>query len=94
MNSSELTAELSKKLGFEKGKISEYLESFGTIVTDQLKQNNSVPLQGIGTLETRKKDERVIVHPATGKRMLIPPKLAISLKVSGNIKEKIKQIQK
>lgn len=53
---------------------------------------DSVSIQGFGTFEPRKKLERIAVNPATGKRMLIPPKIVLSFKPGINIKNKLKEL--
>jgi nucleoid DNA-binding protein len=47
----------------------------------------------LGNLEVKKREERVCVHPATGKRVLVPPKLIIKFKTSSVLKEKLKELK-
>jgi nucleoid DNA-binding protein len=51
---------------------------------------DSVQVPGFGTFEPKKRDERVMVHPSTGKRMLVPPKVVVGFKISNVLKAKIK----
>ena len=43
----------------------------------------------IAAQEAKKKVERIVVNPSTGKRMLVPPKIALSFKPSALLKSKI-----
>jgi DNA-binding protein HU-beta/integration host factor subunit alpha len=43
-----------------------------------------------GTFEPKKKLERVIVNPASGQRMLVPPKLVLGFKPNQTWKDKLK----
>lgn len=51
---------------------------------------DSVAVPGFGVFESRKRLERVNVHPATGRRMLLPPKIVIGFKPSAILKQKLK----
>ena len=90
MNTAKLIVELSRRLSLPKTIIGELLGNTVAIVTQQLTENNLVSIQHFGTLEVKKKEERINVHPATGKRTLIPPKLTVSYKPAPSLKEKIK----
>ena len=52
-------------------------------------EGDSLSLSGFGVLEVKKKNERMSVNPATGIRMLVPPKLAVSFKPSPLLKERL-----
>ncbi len=90
MNSTEFTTELRKRLSLSKEETNRLLDDVAEIISEQLKQNNIVSLHNLGTLEVKKRAERISVNPSTGKRMLIPPKLVIGYKASASLKEKIK----
>ena len=60
-----------------------------TEMTDELEDENVIAIQNIGSFEVRKKQERVVVNPATQQRMLVPPKLVINFKPSASFKEKM-----
>jgi len=51
----------------------------------------SVVVNGFGTFEVRKRLERVIINPASGQRMLVPPKLVLGFKPSSVIKDQYKK---
>ena len=58
-------------------------------MTDELEDENVIAIQNIGSFEVRKKQERVVVNPATQQRMLVPPKLVINFTHSASFKEKM-----
>jgi nucleoid DNA-binding protein len=39
-----------------------------------------VNVNGLGTFDVRKRNERIIVNPGTGKKNLVPPKLVATFK--------------
>ena len=51
----------------------------------------SVAVSGFGTFEVKKRLERVMVNPATGLRMLVPPKLVLNFKPATMIKVQVKK---
>ena len=59
-------------------------------MTQELQEGNVVTIQGFGTFEVKKKAERITVNPTTKQRMLVPPKLVLANRPSGQLKEKFK----
>jgi nucleoid DNA-binding protein len=92
MNPTQLTAALAKKLSLSKAEVNQRLEEVVTLITGELTKNNSVVVPGFGTLEVKKQEERIMTNPATGKRILVPPKLAVKFKVANTLKEKAKGV--
>ena len=86
----ELVKKLQQRLDKSRDEVDSMLDAFCSIVVDRCTQMDSIMLQGLGTFEARKKMERVSVNPATGKRMLIPPKLVPSFRPSIKLKDKFK----
>lgn len=62
------------------------------ILTSQIIDDNVVNLQGFGSFELRRREERLSVHPATQVRTLIPPKQTVNFRQSGVLKIKLKEI--
>lgn len=89
MNHKDLVNTLSTKLNISKEEVTVLLESFIGNCKGQLIEGNTIGFHSFGTLEVRKKDERISVHPVTQIRTLIPPKLVISFKQSNILKEKL-----
>ena len=90
MNSTELITILSQKLALSKTDVSKRIEDTVSIIFAELEQNNSVTVSTFGTLEVNKKNERISVNPATGKKTLVPPRLVVKFKTSNTLKEKLK----
>ena len=57
---------------------------------DAFQEDNSILVPNFGVFETKKKMERIMVNPATGQRMLVPPKLVLSFKPNQTWKDKLK----
>ena len=93
MNSSELASELSERLKLSKAEVSKRMNDTVDIIKNELLENNSVILGNLGTLEVKKRNERISVNPSSKKRMLIPPKLVVKFKMSNSLKEKTKKMK-
>jgi nucleoid DNA-binding protein len=90
MNTTELTSALAQKLQLPKTEVAQRMEHTVAAITGELLKNNSVLFNNFGSLEVKKREERISVNPSSGKRMLIPPKLVVKFKPSGALKEKVK----
>jgi DNA-binding protein HU-beta len=55
-----------------------------------LQNGKTITIQGFGSFEIKKKAERISVHPATQKRMFVPPKLTVIYKPGASLKDKLK----
>jgi nucleoid DNA-binding protein len=85
-----LISGISRKTGMTKSKTEELLNAFTAIVTEDVMSGQTVQLYGLGQLEIRDKAPRIIVHPRTGERNLIPAKKQLCFKASINTKEAVK----
>ena len=90
MNNKDFTSELSRRLGYTIKDTSELMSSLLSDLTQELQEGNVVTIQGFGTFEVKKKAERITVNPTTKQRMLVPPKLVLAYRPSGQLKEKFK----
>ena len=74
MNKAELIENMAKVSKLSRTVCKDALEAFIDCVGQALKQNKSVSLTGFGTFVIMKRQSRVGVNPATGKKMQIPAK--------------------
>ena len=89
MNNKEFIAELAERTGYSV-KDTQKLASNLIDALGAFQEDNSVLVPNFGVFETKKKMERVMVNPATGQRMLVPPKLVLSFKPNQTWKDKLK----
>ncbi len=88
MNNKEFINELSKQTNQSVGATTKLVNDTIRILEEHFQQNDVVVFSGFGSFEVKKKMERISVNPTTGKRYLIPPKLALSFKQSNVLKDK------
>jgi DNA-binding protein HU-beta len=92
MKNKELIKELSDRLQWTSGDISDTISKLGAFISERLADDDIVYLEGLGQFETRKKGERISVNPANGKRYLVPPKLVPVFKPGITVKTKLKEL--
>ena len=90
MNNKEFTSELAERLGYTIKDTSELIGSLLSDMIQELEEGNVIAVQGFGSFEVKKKAERITVNPTTKQRMLVPPKLVLAYRPSGQLKEKFK----
>ena len=90
MNNKEYVASLSQRMGYKNNITQRWLNTILLAMGDSFQEGDSVSIAGFGTFEVKKKMERIMVSPTTGKRMLVPPKLVLGFKPNTSWKDKIK----
>ncbi|MDE5888144.1 MAG: HU family DNA-binding protein [Muribaculaceae bacterium] len=90
MDTKRLTEMLSKELEISKEEVDTLIEGLANVVGECASNLDTVNLSGFGSFEPRKRLERVAVHPASGKRLLVPPKIVLSFRPSTSLKQKIR----
>ena len=90
MNNKEFIAELASRTGFSAKDTQTLVNNIVNAMGDAFQEDNAVLVPNFGVFETKKKMERIMVNPASGQRMLVPPKLVLNFKPNANWKEQIK----
>lgn len=92
MNSKELVAELSRRLGKTQKEMGVLLQVTADSVVGVLQESTTIAMQGFGSLEVRKKQDRILINPTTKQKMVVPPKLSLIFKVGTTYKQKLKNL--
>ena len=90
MNNKQYIAELARRSGFSQEDTQKLVHQVIDAMIEQFDESESVAIPNFGTFEVKKRMERVVVNPLTKKRQLVPPKLVLSFKPIGAVKEKLK----
>ena len=93
MNYSELLTALARRLQLSKTEVGRRLDETTAIITSELINNNVVSIMNFGTLEVKKRNERLSIHPNTGKTLLVPPKMIVKYKTSATLNKKLKELK-
>ncbi len=90
MNNQDYISELAKRLKSTDKDTAMMVRKVVSVMTEQLQDGKVIAVHGFGTLEVKKKMERISVNPVSKKRILVPPKLVLAFKPSNVLKNKIK----
>jgi len=90
MDNKKLVETVATNLGRTTEDVNKLMEAFAGVLRTRCAEMDSVVVPGFGTFEPKKRNERVMVNPKTGKRMLVPPKVTVGFKVSKVLKAKLK----
>ena len=89
MNNKEFLSQYSKNTGEAVRDAQQTSDEIVGIITQLLEDGDTIVVPGFGTLEVRKKMERVVGNPTTHQKMLVPPKLVVNFKSAPNFKERM-----
>ena len=92
MTNKELIVELAKRLDWTQSQTSKILEDAVGVMNSSLGSSNSINIQGFGSFETKKKQERVSVNPVSKQRFLVPPKITAAFRPGQVVKDKLKKL--
>ena len=81
---------MASRTGFSAKDTQTLVNNIINAMGDAFQEDNAVLVPNFGVFETKKKMERIMVNPATGQRMLVPPKLVLNFKPNQTLKEKLK----
>ena len=89
MDSKKFTEELSSRLDISISSVNALIDELTKELTQRASNLDAIVVPGFGSFEPRLREERISVHPASGKRLLVPPRIYLSFKTSPVLKQKI-----
>ncbi|MCH5233194.1 MAG: HU family DNA-binding protein [Muribaculaceae bacterium] len=89
METKTLTDILSTRLDVSRDTIGILLDSFSSVLAETAVGQEGFTVPNFGVFEPRLRQERVSVHPASGKKLLVPPRITLTFKNSPVLKQKI-----
>jgi nucleoid DNA-binding protein len=92
MDSKTVMEKLARKLEIDREEVASLADALRDVLSERSVEMDSIAIPGFGSFEPRKRMERVAVHPSSGKRMLIPPKLLLTFRPSALLRQKIKNV--
>ena len=90
MDNKRLQDTIAKRMGRSNADVAKLMDALVTTNKERCGELDSIAVPGFGTFEAKKKLERIVVNPGSGKRMLVPPKITLTFKPSTLLKTKIK----
>lgn len=93
MEYKEFLTQLQKRIKKDKQATERLSSTMVKVLREECANMNTVSVKGFGSFEPKKKLEREIFNPATGSKMLIPPKIVLTFKPSTSVKNQIKELK-
>lgn len=90
MKTKELIQHIASNTSMTKTRTEELLNATVAVLQSELLAGKSVQLQNFGILEMKRKNARVVVHPQTKERTVVPEKMQLSFKPNQSTKEQLK----
>ena len=89
MDNRTLIDNISRQTGIGRDKVQDMLACFYGIAAECCVAMDTIVIPGFGQFEPKKRKERLAVHPSTGRRLLVPPKLVMGFRPSALMKSTI-----
>lgn len=80
---------MAEQSGLTKAQARAAYDAMTAVITEQLSKGNTIVLTGFGKFETRQRQGRMGVNPATGERMVIKPMVTPGFKASSTLKQAV-----
>lgn len=90
MDSKTLMEKVANRLGVSTDDVTALTTELSDLIASSLIESDTVAIPSFGNFESRKRLERISVHPSSGKRLLIPPKMVVSFKPSTILKNRLR----
>ena len=87
MKTKDLIQHIATSTSMTKTRTEELLEATVAVLQKELLNGATVQLQNLGSLEMKKRNARVVVHPKTQERTEIPEKMQLVFKPNQAIKD-------
>lgn len=90
MDNKQFIELLSERAEMEKEQTAKIIDQLCEVISETVAEEDIVVIPGFGNFEPKKKLERVVVHPTTARKMLVPPRLTLGFKPGSSLKNEIK----
>jgi DNA-binding protein HU-beta len=87
MKTKDLIQHIATSTSMTKTHTEELMDATVAVLQKELLNGVSVQLQNFGTLEMKRRNARVIVHPKTKERTEVPEKMQLTFKPNQSVKE-------
>ncbi len=91
MNNKEFITELSQRSGYSQENTQRLVRTVIEAMASQFDEGENIVVPSFGTFELKKRMERIVVNPASGQRMMVPPKIVLAFKPASAVKEYLKK---
>lgn len=89
MDNKTFTEELSSRLDISLPTVNLLIESLCGEFAESAANLDGIVVPGFGVFDPKLREERISVHPASGKHILVPPRIYLTFKQSPLLKQKL-----
>ena len=89
MDNKKFIEELSSRLDVSLNTVNLLIEGLNKEIAKSATELDTIVVPGFGVFEPKLREERVALHPASGKRLLVPPRIYLTFKQSPVLKQRI-----
>lgn len=89
MDNRSFIEELSRRLDISRETVTLLTDSLAQTMGKSASAMENFAVPNFGVFEPRMRQERIALHPATGKKLLVPPRISLAFKCSPALKQKI-----
>jgi len=91
LTKAEIVSEIASKTGLEKVDVQEVMESFFTVVKENMSKGNNIYFRGFGSFIVKKRARKVARNIAKNTSMTIPPHYVPAFKPSKTFSKRVKK---
>ena len=91
MNNKDFITELAQRTGYTQDNTQKLVWCVIETMASYFDEGDNVSVPDFGTFELKNRMERIVVNPASGQRMMVPPKLVLNFKPDVSMKEMLKK---
>lgn len=91
MDNKTLIDTVSRNTSIEKKETGRLIEVLAVAIRNSAIEMDSVAIPSFGTFEPKKRLERVMAVPSTGRRLLLPPKISLTFRPSTILKQQLRE---
>lgn len=91
MENRTLIERIARDIDRPREDVQKLIDALADVVGTQGADMDSISIPSFGTFEPKKRAERVAVHPSTGVRLLVPPKIVLTFRPSALLKQKVRE---
>lgn len=93
MDNKTLIDNISRNTSIGKKETSRLIEALADAIRNAATEMDSVAIPSFGTFEPKKRLERVMAVPSTGRRLLLPPKISLTFRPSAILKQQMRETE-
>lgn len=87
MDSKTFFSRLARQMDCDTKCVAELMAAFASVIRERASELDTVTVPGFGNFVAVKKAERIDTDPATGRQMLMPPKISVEFVAGSALKK-------